>query len=213
MLLRTSISKYKKFFQNTLNNFKSLFSPSYQKIPKTPPHNHSSNNDLEKFYSDFTEKWDSEKGKSKKRRKNKVMLSSSTTKQEEELHVHNHNENLVALNNAKKNGMEKSEEIEEEQRNKRSLYHQRGNKQDSSSMLNSKSMVEKKLKELEMLEMSNVDYILDIEEVLHYYSRLTCPSYLEIVDKFFVEMYSEFFGCPETPASVNSKLKMRSVRS
>lgn len=203
MLLRTSISKYKKFFQNTLNNFKSLFSRSYQKIPKTPPHNHSSYNDLEKFYSDFTEKWDSEKGKSKKRRKNKVMLSSSTTKQEEELHVHNHNENLVALNNAKeKNEMEKSEELDGEQC-----------KQDSSSMFNSKSMVEKKLKELEMLEMSNVDYILDIEEVLHYYSRLTCPSYLEIVDKFFVEMYSEFFGCPETPASVNSKLKMRSVRS
>ncbi|KAK2385446.1 hypothetical protein QL285_072685 [Trifolium repens] len=200
MLLRTSISKYKKFFQNTLNNFKSLFSQSYQKIPKTPPHN-----ELDKFYSAFTEKWDLGKGKTKKRSKNKVMLSSST-KQEEEEEVHLHEESWVGLNNK----LQKREKFEE-QKNRRSLIHQRGQKQDSSSMLNSKRMVEKKMKQLEMLEMSNVDYILDIEEVLHYYSRLTCPSYIEIVDKFFMEMYSEFFGCPETPASVNSKpQKMRS---
>ncbi|KAJ1393511.1 hypothetical protein SESBI_34874 [Sesbania bispinosa] len=75
-------------------------------------------------------------------------------------------------------------------------------------------MVEKKLRELEMLDMSNVDYVLDIEEVLHYYSRLTCPAYLEIVDKFFMEMYSEFFDGPGKPAisrtpSVNSKIKLR----
>ncbi|CAJ2676203.1 unnamed protein product [Trifolium pratense] len=207
MLLRTSISKYKKFFQKTLNNFKSLFSPSYQKIPKTPLHDQSSYNELDKFYSDFTEKWDSEKGKSKKRSKNKVMLSSSTKQVEEEARTKLHDEGLVGLNNE----LQKREKFEE-QKIKKSLIHQRGNKQDSSSMLNSKRVVEKKLKELEMLEMSNVDYILDIEEVLHYYSRLTCPLYIEIVDKFFMEMYSEFFGCPETPASVNSKLqKMRSV--
>ncbi|CAK8579546.1 unnamed protein product [Lathyrus sativus] len=197
MLLRTSISKYKKLFQKTLTNFKSLFSPTYQKIPKTPLHDHSSYNDLEKFYTDFTQKWDSENGKTKKRSKNKVMISSSTTKEEEEkeeevhTHLHNHNE------------MEKEFE---EKKNKRKLSHQRGKKQDSSSsMLNSKSIVEKKMKELEMLEMNNMDYVLDIEEVLHYYTRLTCPSYVEIVDKFFMEMYSEFLDCPNTPPTVNSK--------
>ncbi|PNX55583.1 hypothetical protein L195_g047003 [Trifolium pratense] len=135
------------------------------------------------------------------------MLSSSTKQVEEEARTKLHDEGLVGLNNE----LQKREKFEE-QKIKKSLIHQRGNKQDSSSMLNSKRVVEKKLKELEMLEMSNVDYILDIEEVLHYYSRLTCPLYIEIVDKFFMEMYSEFFGCPETPASVNSKLqKMRSV--
>ncbi|XP_004503436.1 uncharacterized protein [Cicer arietinum] len=188
MLLRSSISKYKKFFQKTLNKFKSLFSPNYQKLPKTKvrviDNNRSYNNELEKFYKDFTEKCDSEKGKSRKRNKKKIVLPSSSEKQEEKIH------NLVGL----KNEMEKREEIEEDQRNKRRLIHQKGKKQDSSSMLKCKSMMEKKLKELEMMEMSNVDYILDIEEVLHYYSRLTSPAYLEIVDKFFMEMYSEFFG-------------------
>lgn len=204
MLLRTSITKYKKLFQKTLTNFKSLFSPTYQKIPKTPLHNHSSYNDLEKFYTDFTRKWDSENGKTKKRSKNKLVISSSSSsraKQEEEkeevhLHFHNHNDNE----------MEKKQEEFEEKKNKRKLTHQRGKKQDSSSsMLNSKTIVEKKMKELEMLEMSNMDYILDIEEVLHYYTRLTCPSYVEIVDKFFMQMYYEFLDSPKTPPSVNSK--------
>lgn len=205
MLLRTSISKYKKFFQKTLTNFKSLFSPTYQKIPKTPLHNNPSYNDLEKFYNDFTKKWDSENRKTKKRSKKKRMLSSSTTttkQEEEEVHLHNHNHNE----------MEKKQDQDfEEKKNKRKLSHiQRGKKQDSSSSSstsNCKSIVEKKMKELEMLETSNMDYILDIEEVLHYYTKLTCPSYVEIVDKFFMEMYSEFLDCPKTPVSVNSKLE------
>ncbi|GKE37578.1 hypothetical protein Tco_1460983 [Tanacetum coccineum] len=58
----------------------------------------------------------------------------------------------------------------------------------------SKCLVTRKLKELEMMDRNNVDLVLDIEEVLHYYSRLTCPVYREIMDKFFVEMYSGTFS-------------------
>lgn len=218
------------FFQKTLQNLKSLFSPgNYQKLPKTPPHNHYSHSvmdmdnnpsykDLEKFYSDFTEQWDiSEKEKARRRKKKKVVLSSSPARQEKD-HDQVHTERCnIGLNNAqKKNQMEKREETDE-QKNKRSLTHQRGSQKDSkwnstSKRGNSDCVVEKKLRELEMLDMSDVDYVLDIEEVLHYYSRLTCPAYLEIVDKFFIEMYSEFFGGPAIP-SVNSELKLRSVRS
>lgn len=53
-------------------------------------------------------------------------------------------------------------------------------------------LVAKKIKELEKLDSRNVDHALDIEEILHYYSRLTCPAYLEIVDKFFTEIFAEF---------------------
>ncbi|XP_057466219.1 uncharacterized protein LOC130755740 [Actinidia eriantha] len=49
-----------------------------------------------------------------------------------------------------------------------------------------------KMKEFEMMEWTDVDHVLDIEEVLHYYSRLKCPAYLDIVDKFFMDMCSEF---------------------
>ncbi|XWS69884.1 hypothetical protein CRYUN_Cryun03dG0002100 [Craigia yunnanensis] len=73
--------------------------------------------------------------------------------------------------------------------------------------------VAQKLKELEMMDMSNVDHVLDIEEVLHYYSRLTCPAYLDIVDKFFMDMYTEILGPPASPRSVNSRPKFRSART
>ncbi|THF98979.1 hypothetical protein TEA_022301 [Camellia sinensis var. sinensis] len=50
-------------------------------------------------------------------------------------------------------------------------------------------MLAEKIRELEMMDMNDVDHVLDIEEVLHNYSRLTCPVYLDIVDNFFVDMY------------------------
>lgn len=49
-----------------------------------------------------------------------------------------------------------------------------------------------KMKEFEMLDSGDVDHVLDIEEALHYYSRLTSPVYLDIVDQFFTDMHSEF---------------------
>ncbi|KAL1551552.1 hypothetical protein AAHA92_19377 [Salvia divinorum] len=49
-----------------------------------------------------------------------------------------------------------------------------------------------KLIDLEMADSSDIDQAVDVEEVLHYYSRLTCPAYVEIVDDFLMDMYSEF---------------------
>ncbi|XP_027343220.1 uncharacterized protein LOC113855787 [Abrus precatorius] len=234
MLLPSSISNTMKFLQKTVDNFKSCFSPRYQKLPKTPQHNHFSysvaaasvmdvhNNpcykELEKFYSDFTQQWDSGKERGKRRNKKKSVLPSPAKQNEEE----QHNGSFISLNNAK-DQMKKREECDK-QKNKRSLTHQRGKQQDSSltsmrTKENGNCMVQKKLRELETLDMNNVDYVLDIEEVLHYYSRLSCPVYLEIVDKFLMEIYSEFFGDSARPVttprtlSVNSRLKLRSVRS
>lgn len=232
MLLRSTISGTKKFFHKTLKNFKFFFSPGYERLPKTPSHhnNHFSysvpetsvkdmdnNNyqDLERFYTDFTDQWDSEKEKAKRRSKKKAALLSPT-KQENEVY---NNGPFISLSDAslaqKKNQVERREECDK-QNNKRSLTHQRGRQKDSSLNYmgvreHRNCMVEQKLRELEMLDMSNVDHVLDIEEVLHYYSRLTCPAYLEIVDKFFMEMYSELFGpaWPASPRSVNSRLKLR----
>ncbi|GFZ11794.1 hypothetical protein Acr_23g0001790 [Actinidia rufa] len=59
-----------------------------------------------------------------------------------------------------------------------------------------------KMKELEMMELTEVDHVLDIEEVLHYYSCLKCPAYLDIVDKFFIDMYSEF-SLPKPSSSIS----------
>ncbi|KAE8735398.1 hypothetical protein F3Y22_tig00000340pilonHSYRG00327 [Hibiscus syriacus] len=74
------------------------------------------------------------------------------------------------------------------------------------------SLMARRLKELEMMDMSNVDHVIDIQEILYYYSRLTCPTYLEIVDKFFMEIYAEIFGALGS-SSVEPRTKYRSVRS
>ncbi|GAB4850185.1 hypothetical protein Ancab_029480 [Ancistrocladus abbreviatus] len=60
-----------------------------------------------------------------------------------------------------------------------------------------------KMKELNMVDMGDVHHSLDVEEALHYYSRLTSPVYLDIVDEFFMDMYREFF-LPQPSGSLTS---------
>ncbi|GAU43464.1 hypothetical protein TSUD_141020 [Trifolium subterraneum] len=174
MLLRSSITTTKKFFQKTLKNFKSLFSSDYQKLPKsTSPHNHLSYFVAENHVMDIDMGMD--------------------------MNISNKNGNYVKLSNAspykEKIQVKKREVYEKKKNNEKRLSLQRGKQKDSSLFSNDmkerRYMVEEKLKELEMLDINNVDYVMDIEEVLHYYSRLTCPAYVEIVDRFFMEMYSD----------------------
>ncbi|CAN6540931.1 unnamed protein product [Malus baccata var. baccata] len=225
MLLRSSISHTKKFFQKTLGNLKNFFSArDYEKLPKSPTHynnpfpyasasisavdnmNHlhaTTYKDLDKLYTDFTDQWDA-KIESIRGSSNKKKLLSTPTKPQ---HLHkDHVQNPAGLSPRPLNAHPaaastppaKIETFVKESR-----------------AVGTGCLLEHKLKELEMLDMSNVDHVLDIEEVLHYYSRLTCPAYLEIVDKFFMEMYSEFFApTAATPArSINSSLRPRSVWS
>ncbi|XVF88528.1 hypothetical protein PTKIN_Ptkin19aG0057600 [Pterospermum kingtungense] len=191
MQLRNSISNTKKFFQKTLQSFKSFFSTSsepYQKLPKASLYNPISfatttptgiglNNpqasnfqDLDKFYSDFTDRWGSGSGQTKKRQKQKIMISTG----------HDHHPT----------GEEKQRRDQgNDQSKRREDYSYSKGKREAISL-----SVAQKLKEIEMMDMSNVDHVLDIEEILHYYSRLTCPAYLDIVDKFFMDMYTEFWA-------------------
>ncbi|GKB85791.1 hypothetical protein Tco_0958063 [Tanacetum coccineum] len=75
----------------------------------------------------------------------------------------------------------------------------------SSNYVNSgtQNVLEQKMKELEMMDMKDEEHVLDVEEVLHYYSLLTSPIYQDLVDKFFTDMYSEF-NRPQPPTRTNS---------
>ncbi|KAI3759678.1 hypothetical protein L6452_07670 [Arctium lappa] len=66
-----------------------------------------------------------------------------------------------------------------------------------------RDVLEQKMKELEMMDMKDEEHVLDIEEVLHYYSLLTSPIYQGLVDKFFTDMYSEFL-LPQPSIRTNS---------
>ncbi|KAL4269601.1 hypothetical protein GQ457_HM002010 [Hibiscus cannabinus] len=70
----------------------------------------------------------------------------------------------------------------------------------------------KKMKELEMMDVGDIEHVLDVEEAIHYYSRLRSPVYLSIVDKFFTDMYSEF-SVPQASTSIDSsKRRLGSFR-
>ncbi|XP_075505194.1 uncharacterized protein LOC142542454 [Primulina tabacum] len=86
------------------------------------------------------------------------------------------------------------------------------NARKKSSSFRGAEALAKEMKEFEMMDIDDdQDQTLDIEEVLHNYSQLSCPAYLEIVDKFFMDMYTELL-VPLPLGSVNSSMrKMGSV--
>lgn len=88
----------------------------------------------------------------------------------------------------------------------RDLKREENARKKSSSFRGAEALA-RKMKELEMMDINDdQDHALDIEEVLHNYSQLSCPAYLEMVDKFFMDMYTELL-VPLPLGSVNSSMR------
>ncbi|XP_076911264.1 uncharacterized protein LOC143569176 [Bidens hawaiensis] len=156
----------KKFFKKSIQTFKSCFSEGYERLPKTPSYNgrHSSGFSLENIYSEFVNDWEA---------KERVMEIS-------------YGKNANTLNHRKPSMMIGYHEVDKRETQKHEGMSLREREE-------KKCLVTKRLKELEILDRNNVDHVLDIQKVIHFYSRITCPTYCEIVEKFFTEMYSEVF--------------------
>lgn len=75
-------------------------------------------------------------------------------------------------------------------------------------------LLEQKMKDLNMVDLRDVEHALDIREALRCYSSIRSPVYLDIVDNFFTDMYYEFSDPPtSTTASINgSRRKAGSFR-
>ncbi|KAL5572665.1 hypothetical protein UlMin_022262 [Ulmus minor] len=221
MMLRNSISSTRKFFQKTLGSLKSFFSGgSYEKLPKSPLINNAtpfpnpinnvqpSSKELDKFYANQWDYSSNQNEDCKKTSCRRRITSLSNKQDQDEVHQPAKSPSKKKNNYAIERRSEayynrkttKVKRLEDQNCSGKELKREQGKKY---------CLVEEKLKELEMLDKSNVDHVLDIEEILHYYSRLTCPAYVDIVDNFFVEMFVEFFG-PSTPVhSVNTKFRRR----
>lgn len=163
MLLKDSISKTKKLFNKTIQSIMSLLSGGYQKLPKTQPLTH--------LFSCGTNDFQIHELEQLYRDLLTDDYSGSLMK-------------FAKQNSAKSKQEESKTRVPEGEKRSESCSKGREEMGD---------LLARKMKELEMMDMGNVDHVLDIEEVLHYYSRLKCPAYLDIVDKFFMEMYSELF--------------------
>ncbi|KAJ8769503.1 hypothetical protein K2173_004248 [Erythroxylum novogranatense] len=241
MLLKNSISSTKNFWQKTFQGFKSFFSGGhYLKLPNTPPYNRLhkhdaseleinsqkglSNNGLDKFNNDLTNRSDRDhSNKGLRRNRRKLMSSprmSPPTKPDEQVDddaLNGSFMNFAKLGSAKRYHTQRRDDYTRcDVNNGWSCNEGKKFKKEDDSSSNCLTKegriwwVAQKLKEMEMMDLSNVDHILDIEEVLHYYSRITCTAYLDIIDNFFKDMCAEFFGPPPvTPSSVNSRHRLR----
>ncbi|KGN45372.1 uncharacterized protein LOC116405196 [Cucumis sativus] len=208
MLLKKTIHKTNNLFHKTLENFKNLFFKGFQKLQKPtslitlscskgkPQHTHPT----DRLYIDFYDEWQSTLQKAAKRSidKGSMIASKENVKQED---------TNVAIQSPPRS---KQEKAVKEKKKPGASHLRKGDVKNNSTRSN--GLVEK-MKELEMLDRSDMEQELDIEEAIHYYSRLRSPVYLEIVDKFFMDMHSEI-SVPEPSArSVNSsKRRIGSMR-
>ncbi|XP_028756067.1 uncharacterized protein LOC114762489 [Neltuma alba] len=208
MLPRESISKTKFFLHKTLQNFKSFFFGEYQKLPRSfsfnPFSRRSGNAETytsEQFYLEFYDQWQSELRRLKMIEEENSIIISGLKSEEPEI-LENAAESTEAVmgfvkqSPAKKciEGKEEGEEDRGKEKNqKENLSLAKGNGRGKVQVLI------QKMKEMEMMDVDDVEHLLDIEEALHYYSRLKCPVYLDVVDKFFMEMLSEFSVPPRLP--------------
>lgn len=225
MLLRT-ISNTKKFFQKTVENFKSFLSGGYERLPKNSPCNafpcggihHQINysqsyKDLDKLPTDYPTQRDAvdtyertNNATSKKKESSTASLSRNKSRVCGELMnyanvggpektTYNQVDRKVSLKLKKKIGYEGKKRCQE--------FSNTNLPKEERSFL-----VAKKLKELEMLDKSNVEHVLDVEEVLHYYSRLTCPAFVDIVDTFFMEVYAELLNQGQSSSRLKNSRSM-----
>ncbi|XP_008463389.2 uncharacterized protein LOC103501556 [Cucumis melo] len=175
MLLRATISNTKKFFRKTIWNFKSFFSNTYHRLPKAPPPFPAVVSEMDKdstfhFISPHEEVQNG--SFMKNNTPNAAVHLSTSTMGESQMERVEKNEDRMKIGGTHQRKMQENLEY---CRWKRRMC-----------------LVAKNMKELEKLDARNVDHTLDIEEILHYYSRLTSPTFLEMVDKFVVDIFAEF---------------------
>ncbi|KAL2493097.1 Uncharacterized protein Adt_28725 [Abeliophyllum distichum] len=181
MLLKETFYNTKNFFYKTFQNLKSCLLGGYQMLPLVNPIFLAKNpklQELDNFCRDFSDK------------KEGRLSPEEVTKGDEKF-------NGSSMNIEDQSGLKESKE------EKTDKYY--AGKQ-VESISENKNALARKMRELEMMDVNDTDHVLDIEEVLHYYSRLTCPAYQDIVDKFFMDMYAEYY-LPPPSASVHSSIR------
>ncbi|PON88461.1 hypothetical protein TorRG33x02_158270 [Trema orientale] len=214
MLLEETIHKSKSFVKKTIQNFKSFFFGGYQKLPKSFSFNtfpcgssKLKNCKTDKIYTDFYEEWDSQPDEISTK-DNKAAVTLEEQMKEEE------NASSVSFTKiSPKSPVKTKREVGLKEKKKiGSSLLGKGKESNSKKANVGGHVLAQKMKELEMVDAGDMEQALDIEEALHYYSRLKSPVYLDIVDKFFLDMYSDF-SLPQASAKItSSKRRLGSFR-
>ncbi|KAJ9551147.1 hypothetical protein OSB04_015192 [Centaurea solstitialis] len=138
-----------------------------RKASRTPTYNsrHNTSFNLENIYTEFVDQWEAADR----------IIANAWEKNANNL-KNKKPSMLIGHHEVNRRKQQKQEEISARERAEK------------------RSLMTKRLKELETVDRDNVDHVLDIQEIMHCYSLLTCPAYCEMVEKFFSEMYSEVFN-------------------
>ncbi|AES68013.1 hypothetical protein MtrunA17_Chr2g0331751 [Medicago truncatula] len=197
MLLRKTICKTRFLLKKTLKNFKCFIFGGYQKLPRSLSFNpflgRSSNSartyTSDQFYNEFYDILQSDLNRINRNGEISMNVSREKTMEDaasiEKKHV------SFVKQISPENGVKEKKD--------------KGNKKNDSCV----NELALKMKELEMNDSGDVEQVLDIEEALHYYSRLKSPIYLDIVDKFFTDMHSELSVSQSSVSIKRSKSKGR----
>lgn len=205
MLLKKPFAKTHNFFNRSLQNLKTFIFGGYKRLPKAPSFNPFScssrrshkDHQFDPYYPEFLEE---------------VEPGQDNAKTEME-------KNIVSMKEPMKEGVESPVKIKEEERGgktEKKTGNSNAGSQSGKPYLKKENggnyWLAQKMKEMEMMDVGNVDHVLDIEEVLHYYSRLKSPVYLDIVDKFFTDMHSEILYPQPSVSKNNSKRRLRPIK-
>ncbi|XP_068653536.1 uncharacterized protein [Aristolochia californica] len=229
MLLRGSFSKARALLKDSLYSVKSFFSSGYQRLPKTPPFSafscggnakqlQRSFRELDNFYDGFSQQWETstaatnEMKKKNKKDKELQMITEKTGLAVGERDEDIYNGSFMGF--AKFRPSDKRQQLQAREHHEKRIRRRVGKEEVEEEESFSQNLrvelcctVADRLKKLEQLDASNVEHVLDIEEVLHYYSRIKCPFYVDIFNKFFMEMYAEFL----TPTSGSCRFCRRNA--
>lgn len=213
MLPRETIHKTSIFLHKTLRNFKSCFFGGYQRLPRSLSFNPFSCSSgsartytRDQFYNEFYDQLQLDLNRIRRVDNNGLSGSREPPAMEDASCTGSF------MNFAKQSEQKKTHEERVKDKNKGSSQLGKKRYLSSHNMKRGPHVLAQKMKELEMMDAGDVEQVLDIEEALHYYSRLTSPVYLDIVEKFFVDMHTEF-STPQPSFSIKqSKGRLGSIR-
>ena len=189
--LRKTIHKTKSFFNKRLKNFRSFFSGGYQKLPRSLSFNFLCNMDNAKayssdqFYNEFYDILQSDLSTMKMFGKGKEPAMEDAARSGNFMCFSKQSPQRSANEGSVRSQLRKTEDL------------------NSQNMNKGAHVLAQKMKKLDMMESGDLEHVLDIEEALHYYSRLKSPVYLDIVDRFFIDINSDL-TLPQPSASFKS---------
>ncbi|XP_050384523.1 uncharacterized protein LOC126801108 [Argentina anserina] len=214
MVFKETMHRSKDFYKKTFYNLESFFCGGYKKLPKTLSLNPCfCGRDLkyhptDEFYTDYYDEWEPTIDEVKKR----DSTSKETIKDGDPC-----TESFIMFpKQSPKINKQEGGLLRDKKSSGRSRDLGKGKDQLPFQNMNGNkgsNVLAKRMKEFEMVDTGDVEQVLDVEEALHYYSRLKSPVYLDIVDKFFLDMYSDFSVPPAPSISINnSRQRFGSIR-